>query len=271
MQRRSTILFSALTIFLCTLCACEKEGEIIVNPIKEFKPYSIQGFALGKLDQYFDGVKVRELYGNMPSGIEAIAFEKEEISMELKNKANGQTIYQQLFNISSDTNKVPKFYFDGEKMHDTYTYPDVQGKEYLANFYFDFPKDSTAVDIVIELVEYYYDWNLNDPTVIIDTTTIPLFSNIKPGKWSEYMPLNPIPPQTKHNPESEFQPYICVKKAGKDAYYIGSTQTENTFQLELPYDWTTQGKVQSIFVGWTQKGSVVSLMPQQNLVALFPK
>lgn len=272
MKKRINLFYLAAPLFLLLLTACEKEGELIVSPIKEFKPYTMDGFAVGgPLEQYFDGVKVRELYGRatLPNGTNKIGFEKEEIMMELRSKSTGKTVYQQKFSISNDTSKVPKFYFDGTKMHDTYTYPTPQGKEYLANFYFDFPKDSGAVDIVIEMIEYYLDWNLDDPMVAIDTTAIPVATNIQPGKWTDYIELKEMPVLPKHHPDAEFYPYICVKKAGKSTYVTSDKLEENSFKLEFPAARTTEGKVQSIFIGWTKKGPAISLQPQQNLVDLF--
>lgn len=270
MKRRLNIFYLVIPLFLITSCA--KEGELIVKPVLEFKPLSMDGFILGDaLEQYFDGVKVRELYGSvsLSNEVSKIAFEKNEVTMELRRKSNGETVYQQKFNISDDTSKVARFYFDGTKMNNTYTYPAPSGSTYLANFYFDFPKDAAAVDVVIELVEYYFDESLANPLVLVDTTFIPLAKNIKPGKWSDYVEIKQIPELPKHHPASEFQPFVRVRKAGSSAYYLPERGEDNEITVELPNAWTTEGKVQSIFVGWVTRGAAIQLGPQKNLVDIF--
>lgn len=259
----------SLPLCILLLAGCEKEGEPMETPIKELRPYTMEGFALAPVDQYFDGVKVGELYARANSNAK-MAFYQDEVLMELKRKSDGKTVYQQKFNISDDINEVPKFYFDGTDLLPAYSYPAPVGKEYTANFYFDFPKDSGTVDVVIEMSEFYYDWGLDDPLVMIGTTTIPLVENIQPGKWSSYIKLDELPTPAHSRPDSEFWPFVCVKRSGRPGYYLNSKMEENSFQLEFPQSWTTEGKVQSIFIGWKQQGPAVSLQPQQDLVQLFP-
>lgn len=272
MKKRSTIFYLIVPMLLCLATACRKEGELTVKPILEFKPLSMEGFILGDpLEQYFDGVKVRELYGSisLSEQVSKIAFEKREVTMELRRKSNGATVYQQQFNISNDTSKVARFYFDGTKMNNTYTYPTPQGNEYLVNFYFDFPANAVAVDVVVEMVEYYFDESLANPLVIVDTTFIPLAANVPTGKWSDYLVLKQLPELPRHHPASEFQPFVRIRKAGTAAYYLSAKGEANEITLEFPYDWTTEGKVQSLFIGWGGKGADRYLKPQQNLVDIF--
>ncbi|HEY9259194.1 hypothetical protein [Chitinophaga sp.] len=272
MKRRTNIFYLMVPLLLCLVAACGKEGELVVPPVLKTMPFSMDGFILGEpLEQYFDGVKVRELYGSISLSDQAskIAFEKNEITMELRRKSNGETVYQQKFDIGNDTSKVPIFYFDGIKMNHTYTYPTPQGNEYLANFYFDFPKGAGAVDVVVEVVEYYFDESLTNPLVIVDTTFIPLATNIQPGKWSDYIVLKELPELPKHHPASEFQPFVRIRKAGVATYYASVKGEENEINVELPYAWTTAGKVQSLFIGWQAMGAAISLKPQQNLADIF--
>lgn len=274
MRKRSSIFYLIVPLLLCLVAACRKEGELIVRPVREIKPLSMDGFILGDpLEQYFDGVKVRELYGSISlrEEVSKIAFEKNEVTMELRRKSNGETVYQQKFDISNDTCKVARFYFDGTKMNNTYTYPTPQGSEYLANFYFDFPKDGGAVDVVVEVVEYYFDESLADPIVLVDTTFIPLATNIQPGKWSDYVVLKQLPELPRHHPASEFQPFVRIRKGGAATYYLSSKGEENEISLELPYPWTTEGKVQSLFIGLDAKGPAVHLTPPKNLVDIFSR
>lgn len=269
------------TCFLLLLTACKKEGDLNVKPIKAFKPYTMNGFTQEPLEQFFDGVKVREIHGMAIVGgnvTQELAFDKDEIVMELKRKSNGETVYQQTFHINDATNEVPKFYFDGTAMLPRYNYPAPVGAAYTANFYFDFPKEAGAVDIVVEMVEYYFDPNLPAGYGIVGTTAIPIITNIQPGKWSNYITLNPLPAfPPKSRPDSEFLPYICVKKAGSALYFSNNENTDvlskvelNSFPLQLPESWTTAGLVQSYFIGWKQQGTTVGLTPKQDLVQIFP-
>lgn len=274
MEKRLNIFYLIVPLLLFVLTACRKEGELVVKPILGVKPLSMDGFILGDpLEQYFDGVKVRELYGSISlrDEVSKIAFEKKEVTMELRRKSNGETVYQQKFDISNDTSKVPRFYFDGTKMNNTYTYPTPQGSEYLVNFYLDFPKGAGSADVVLEMLEYYVDESLADPLVIVDTTFIPLATNIQPGKWSDYVVLPPIPALPKHHPASEFQPYVRVRKAGTTAYYISVKGEENEINMELPDAWTTDGKVQSLFISQGMNGSAIYLVPPKNLVDIFSR
>jgi hypothetical protein len=250
------------------LTACEKEGKL-PDPVKEKRAFNMDGFSVAPLDQYFDGVKVRELYAGL-SRTSELAFSKDEIVMELKRKGDGKTVYQQKFNSSDATNEIPKFYFDGNQVLPRFEHPAPVGDAYTASFYFDFPKDLGAVDIGAEMVEYYFDWNLENPLVYLDTTYITLVTNIQPGKWSDYVTLHALPELQPTTPDSYFQTSVYVKKAGKDEPYSSKVVSENLFTLQLPDQYTTEGKVQSIFLGWKPLGPRVSLEPQVDLVRIFP-
>lgn len=270
-----------LPLLLVLFTACEKEGGLNEKPIT-LKPFTMTGFALKPLEQHFDGVKVRELYGNvavaLSTATQQIAFDKDQTSMELKGKSNGETFYQQTFNINDATNTVPPFYFDGIKILPRYDHPNPVGKEYKANFYFDFPKDSGAVDVMAEILEYYLDRSTGKNLyVVLNVTRIPVATNLEPGKWSDYVVLTVLPVFTKSRSDARFSTYICVKKAGSANYYINdhiadliTKMPQNSFPLKFPVSSTTTGLVQSYFIGKTKQDATVSLRPQQDLVQLFP-
>ena len=253
-----------IPLFLLLFIACEKEGEMVVTPIRAFKPFGINGFVLGDtLEQYFDGVKVRDLYGPIALADE-IAFEKNDvIGMELKKKSTGEVVYQQKFNISDAANQVPKFYFGGTAIADRYNYPSPQGAEYLAGFYLDLPKGSPPVDLVVEIVESYLDLTQRPPKVVtLSTYTVPLASNIQPGKWTDYMVINKLPQYTKKKPTSTFRSTVYMMKPGGTEYITGKKE-ESFIQLAFPAATNTQGKVQSIYYS-LEAGTV-------DLVQMFPR
>jgi hypothetical protein len=268
-------MLAALPLLLLALTACDNEGDGIVKTTNGIESFTMDGFVVGdKLEQYFDGKKVRELYGRAKVDYASeIAFEKDETVMEFRAQSTGETVYTQTFNIHDETNEVPKFYFDGKDFYNTYPRPTPAEGEFLINFYFDFPASEGPVDVVAQVIEYYWNWDLPDPLVPIDTIPLPLFTNVQPGKWSEYMTLTPLPAMTPSRPDAEFWPFISVRKAGQtEGYYTSDKVEDNMLTFELRESWMTEGKVQSIYVGWLQPkpGEKVALYPQQNLVEMFP-
>ncbi|QEH41959.1 hypothetical protein [Chitinophaga sp. XS-30] len=271
MKTRSYIYCLMAPLFLFLLSACEREGELFIKPVKAFKPVTMSGFILGDtLEQYFDGEKVRELYGRVmvPYSQSQVAFEGNEVKMELRNKSNGETVYTQTLNLQDDTSKVPPFYFDGKKIAERYNYPQPQGDEYLINFYFDFPDDAPLVDVTIEVDEIYYDFTQNPFMINLGTTVIPLLSGVKPGEWSELIRIN-MPEMEKHHPESFFQSGIIIRNAEKKQYYIGNNRDYSFIQASVPDMYATEGKVQCIFSGLSQQGGQLVLTPQEDLTQIF--
>jgi hypothetical protein len=238
------------------------------------------GFAVESIDQYFDGVKVKELHGAINESKE-MAFMHEETVMELRHKTTGEVLYTQKFNIKEAENKVPRFYFDGSKVKPKYEYPAPQGAEYTANFFFDFPQEMGAADVLVVFVEYYEDPSVDGGYAVAGVTNIPIATNVQTGKWSDYikLPTNPdFPPPTR--PNSYFQPFICVKKTGSDLYFTHNQDTSplqaynkadvNSFPLELPYPGVAEGKVQSYYISLTQYATGPVLTLKQDLVQMFP-
>lgn len=269
MKKALSVAISFITLVML-LVACSKKEELLIKPIQAYKPFTMGGFVLGeKLEQYFDGVKVKDLY-QLISSNGPIAFDKDETVMELRIKGTGEKVYEQKFFKSDSENKVPNFYFDGKQIHAAYTYPAPVGSEYKANFYFDFPADSGKLDVVAEIIEYYYDPTLPNPTVFVGSHPVTIATGIEPGKWSDYITLTELPVFPPSRPDSQFWQYICVKKTGKPGYITSDKMEENEFPLEFPQSWTTDGKVQSIYVGWTKTETRIMLSPQQDLVQLFP-
>lgn len=264
----------ATSLLLVVLAACHDDGDRIVKTVSEIEVFDMDGFIVGDtLEQYFDGKKVRDVYGRAKlTNAQEIAFENDDVVMEFRAHRTGETVYTQTFNIGDSTHVVPKFYFDGKTLYDTYPRPTPAEGEYLVNFYFDFPEREGPVDVVAQMLEYYFNWDLPDPMVIVDTIPVILFNNIQPGKWSEYMPLNPLPAMVPSRPDSEFWPAICLRKAGQTVgYYMSGGITANSMSLELREPWMTQGKVQSIYIGLTPVGpDKMVLYPQYNLVDMFP-
>lgn len=263
-----TCFIGLLTIGL--LSGCSQDDELLIRPVKEYKTFTMNGFVLGEsLEQYFNGVKARDLYQRIQVPGQ-IGFDEDEIRMELKSTKTGEIIYEQVFNISETECVVPKFYFDGETFQQEYLYPAPSGNEYKANFYFDFPVETGNVDVVAEVMEYYYDWeNDVDPVVMLDTISVTLASNLETGLWTGYVTLPDLSGMPKSRPDSELWTIVCVKKSGTNEYVVGESNDRNVFSIELPQSWTTEGKTQSIYVGITQQGTNAYIGPYYDLVQIF--
>lgn len=265
-------LVAMLPLFLFS--ACEKEGTPIMPNIKAInKEFSISGFVFGDtIEQYFDGVKMREYYGRVANGYSQnqIAFVTDEINMELKKKSTGETIYRQKFNINDKKNTVPKFYFDGLKFSDQYTYPNPQGNDYTANFYLDLPGGSAPVNINLEVLEYYYDDTKPDPIIVVNTTILPIIENVQPGKWTPYLKI-PIPVITKQKPDTELYPIVIIRDSKTKEYYINKKRDESMINLEIPYEGASPGKVQSFYFTRKIIANKVQYLEQYDLIQLFPR
>lgn len=279
-MKKITSLLYILPLLL-VFTACKKESDPIIRKTKALKYYTLNGFATHPLDQYFDGVKVRQIRGDfsrIPYVQNQIAFTKDEVLMELK-KPGGETVYQHTFNINDATGSNIRFYYNGDTVAPRYNYPAPVGAAYTANFFFDFPKEAGAVDVVIETIEYYIDNNSPNGVGVANVTSTPVATNITTGRWSDYITLNAapdFPPKTR--PDSDFFPMICIKKAGTNAYFSRNDEIDvytkldyNSIYLQLPTVWTTEGLVQSYYVGWEEKNNKVTLNPKTDLVQLFPK
>lgn len=254
--------------------ACEKEGLHITPKIKAInKEFSIKGFVLGDtIEQYFDGVKMREYYGQVKLVYfeNQLAFEKEEINMELRRKSTGETIYRQTFNINDKQNVVPEFYFDGLSLAKAYTYPDPQGDEYTANFYLTPSGSSAEVDVDIDVLEYYYDATKPDPLIVVNTTTVHVAEHIKPGKWTPYFKLQ-VPVVSPQQSGTELYPIVVLRDAKTKDYYVNKNRDQSTVNMELPYDGVSPGKVQSVFLNKKTGEGKKLFLEIFDLVQLFPR
>jgi len=265
-------LAAILPIFLFS--ACEKDGNHIMPKIKAInKDFNISGFVIGDtVEQYFDGVKMREYYGQVRTTypLDQLAFVKDEVNMELKRKSTGETIYRQTFNINDKENIVPQFYFDGLKFNKGYTYPDPQGDEYTANFYVDPSGGSTSVDINIDVLEYYYDSTKPDPIIVVNTTTIPIAENVKPGEWTPYRKVQ-IPKANPQQGGTELYPIVVVRDSKTKDYYVNNNRDQSTVTMELPYDGVSPGKVQSIYLNKKTVTAKMFYLEVYDLIPLFPR
>lgn len=266
------IIYLIAIVFLFN--ACEKDGTPVLSKIKTInKEFNISGFVLGDtIEQYFDGVKMRDYYGEVKttSFQNQLAFVKDEINMELRRKSTGETIYRQTFHINDKENIVPRFYFDGLKLNKDYTYPDPQGDEYTTNFYVDPAGGADLVDINIDVLEYYYDSTKPDPIVVVNTTTIPIAQNVKPGEWTPYLKIQ-IPMVTPQQSGTEIYPIVVVRDAKTKDYYVNKNRDYSTINMELPYDGVSPGKVQSIYLNKIPGEGKNFFLLFYNLVQLFPR
>ncbi|NQX42444.1 hypothetical protein SAMN05421820_111167 [Pedobacter steynii] len=263
-----------LAIIVLLFSACEKDGIPVLSEIKAInKEFSITGFVLGDtVEQYFDGVKMREYYGQVKvAGSQSqLAFVKDEINMELKRKSTGETIYQQKFNINDKTNIVPGFYFDGLKFSNGYSYPEPQGDEYIANFYLEPSGGATPIDINIEVLEYYFDDTKPNPMIVVNTTTIPIVENVQPGKWTPYLKV-PVPMVTPQQSGTELYQIVVIKDSKTKEYYVNKKRDDSILNLEIPYDGVSRGKVQSFFFNRKMGSGKVAYPEFYDLVQLFPR
>jgi len=265
-------LVAILPVFL--LSACEKDGTYVMPTIKSINnTFDISGFVLGDtIEQYFDGKKMREYYGRVRTtgAINQLAFEKDEINMELKRKSTGQIVYQQKFNINDQESKAIKIYFDGSKLSNQYSYPSPQGNDYTVNFYLDPSSGKDPVDIMVDVLEYYYDDTKPDPIVVVNTTSFPVAQNVQPGTWTSYAKI-PVPTVTPTQSGTELYPIAVVRNAKTKEYYINKNRDQSTITVELPYDGVSPGKVQSIFLAKKAVAPATDFLEQYELIQLFPR
>ncbi|TKC08086.1 hypothetical protein FA048_13070 [Pedobacter polaris] len=234
---------------LLLLASCEKEGEIVVKNVKALKPFDMRGYVVGDtLEQYFDGNKIRDCYGKVTLGYAKpeLAFTNDELLMQFKNKRTKELVYEQKFSIKDADNVVPKFFYDGVKLSDKYEYPTAQGNDYLVNFYFDAPKGLEAIDIATDILEYYFD--ANNQLVIVNVTSLPIATGVKPGKWTPYYTLKPPPTLNPTQAGTDFYPVISLKNSKTKKYVINNNAYESAIQMEIPDQWTSQGKTQSMHI-----------------------
>lgn len=241
-------ILAIFTVLL--LVSCKKEGKFLAKPVKAIKPYDIRGYAVGDvLEQYFDGVKVREYYGRISTAsvVPQLTFESDETLMQLKKKSTNEVVYEQKFNINDAKNEVPRFYFDGNKISNTYSYPKAQGTDYLMNFFFDGPKDLGSIDIQMDVIEYYYD--SKNQLVIVNTTSFPIASNVTLGKWTAYFTVKPPTNVTPTQSGTDLYPLLTLKNSKTKKYLVSDDLMLSSIQqAALPDQWTSEGKTQSFHI-----------------------
>ncbi|WP_143822185.1 hypothetical protein [Mucilaginibacter pedocola] len=268
------IIYLAAILPILLLYSCQKDGVHITPTIKAInKNFSISGFVLGDtLEQYFDGVKMRDYYGQVrvTYNQNQMAFVTDEVNMELRKKSTGETVYRQKFSIKDEENVVPKFYFNGLQFSNGYTYPAPQGDDYTANFYVDKKGGAGLVDINIEVLEYYYDSTKPDPIVVVNTTVLPLAQNVKPGEWTPYVKM-PVPVATPQQSGTDLYPIVVVRDAQTKEYYVNKNRDYSTINMELPYDGVSPGKVQSMYMNKKPADANSFFLEYLDLVQLFPQ
>jgi hypothetical protein len=256
--------------------ACEKDGTHIMPTLKAInKNLDIRGFVLGDtLEQYFDGVKVRDYYGQVRTtgSMNQLAFVRDEINMELRKKSTGETIYRQKFNINDKESIVPNFYFDGAKLSNQYAYPSPEGNAYTINFYMDPSYAATPFTVNIEVLEYLYDSTKPDPIIVVSTKVIPLMENIQPGSWSAYKEIKVPVFQDQTQSGTDFYPIVVVRDAKTKEYYVNKNRDQSTISsIELPYDGVSPGKVQSMYLNRRPASAKIFYLESYELVQLFPR
>jgi len=264
--------YSIVLIFGMLLAACKKEGTLLMEPVSAYKPFSMVGYIMGDtLEQYFDGKKVRDFYG-LAQFTGKIAFQGESTEMELRKKSTGEVMYKQTYYAANEDNIMPKFFFDGQSMAERYTYRDVEPGKYLSNFYFDTQFGTDPVDLIVEVQEYYFDWSKDDPFVYFDPVTVPLFSGLKPGQWSEYLEIPPIEElvMPQHPSEYYFNTQVFVKNARTGEFYAAKKDL-SWFILAFPMQGSSEGRIQSFHITLKKNGIWQNYLSTRDLVQFFPR
>ncbi len=241
-----------LLLSIITL-SCERNGELAVLPIEQLSPIEFKGFVMGDtIEQYFDGVKMREFYGwSKFNG--NIAFEGDApVKMELRKKKTGEVLSTRSIDRNYANSQPISFYYDGQKLMEKYQYPEAIADVEQIAFYFDFPADM-PVDIA-----YGDGSDVNNVTY--------LATGVKPGAWTEFIKVPPL----------EGEMYVLMLKAGKKEYLMNNDVNYSFMSagLVLPNKYGYQGGgVQSWYVGTRQdiNSNKSVLDPQTDLVALFPR
>ena len=274
MDKTFKLIYLAAILPIFLLSACEKDGTHISPTLKAInKNFNISGFVMGDtIEQYFDNVKIREYYGQVRTvrTENQLAFVTDEVNMELKRKSTGETVYRQKFKIDDKENIVPNFYFDGLKFNNGYSYPDAHGDEYTANFYVDKKGGTNPVDINIDVLEYYYDSTKQDPLIVVNTTTIPIAENVKPGEWTPYLQI-PIPMVTPQQSGTELYPIVVVRDSKTKDYYIDKNRDRSVVNMQIPYDGISPGKVQSVYLNRKPADGKNFYLEFFDLVQMFPR
>ncbi|GGH30008.1 hypothetical protein FAZ19_21630 [Sphingobacterium alkalisoli] len=252
MKNRYKILLISIAVLAVFATSCEKEGELVVKPVKEFIPIEFKGFVMrDTLEQYFNGIKMRDLYGRiMYNG--RIAFEDDApIAMDLRKKSSGEVLYSTTIEQDDPADESFTFFYDGTKVTNTFAYPDaIPGVDQIA-FYFDFP-DDMPVDIV-----YGDGSDINSVTY--------LARDVKPKQRTEYFQIAPL----------DGEMYVLLLKAGTKEYLLNNDVNYSYMSsIQLPSKlWGSQGGgVKSMYVALQAANGIDHLvLAESDLVQSFGK
>ena len=239
-----------ISLLLILTSACKKEGQLILKPVAAAQPIGFRGFVVGNtLEQYFDGRKIREFYGNASYDGRIVFDSDEPILMELKKKGDDQVLYSaKIAKDASGTIKTMRFFYDGTKVTENYNYPVAKpGVEQIA-FYFDFPADM-PVDIVA-----------GDDSGDVNNLHY-LARNVQPKQWVDFLEIAPI-----NGPDQ----YIFLLKAGTKEFLIKNDFFSSYIQGNIPSTggWYQGGGVQSMYVIYNKTSDAVAA---QNIIDSFPR
>lgn len=251
-QKYPTIILVMLMLAIITQ-SCEKNGELAILPIEKLSPVAFKGFVMGDtVEQYFDGVKMREFYGW--ARFEGnIAFQGEApVKMELRKKSTGEVLYTRTIERGNPNTEPISFFYDGQKLTEKYQYPEAIADLEQIAFYFDFPADM-PVDIA-----YGDGSDIN--------SVVYLARDVKPGQWTAFIKVPPL----------EGEMYVLLLKAGKKEYLMNNDVNYSVMSagLTLPNKYGYPGGgVQSWYVGTRHDVTLNKpvLDPQTDLVAIFPR
>lgn len=232
--------------------SCEKNGQLAVLPIEKLSPIEFKGFVLGDtLEQYFDGVKMREFHG-LGRFNGNIAFNSEApVKMELRKKSTGQVLLTETIERNRPDQPIT-FFYDGKKMSEKYEYPAGIANIEQISFYFDFPANM-PVDVA------YGDGSDINAVVY-------LARNVKLKQWTEFIQIPPL----------DGEMYVLLLKAGKKEYLmnndVGYSFMSGGLMLPNKYGYKGGG-VQSWYVGTIKElGTNKQVVyPQIDLVSVFPR
>jgi hypothetical protein len=252
MKQKYNMVMVLMLMLSLAMQSCERDGQLAVLPIDKLSPIEFKGFVMGDtLEQYFDGIKLREFQG-WARFTGNIAFNSEApVKMELRKKSTGEVLLTETIE-RNRPDKPITFFYDGKKFSEKYEYPAaIENIEQIA-FYFDFPADM-PVDIA------YGDGSDIDAVVY-------LARNVTPGQWTEFIQVPPL----------EGEMYVLLLKAGKKEYLMDNDVNYSFMSagLILPNkDGYQGGGVQSWYVGTRMDLSTNKpiLHPQTDLVAIFPR
>lgn len=88
--------------------------------------------------------------------------------------------------------------------------------------------------------------------------------------WTDYIKIETPPKLTPQRPDGDFYSIVTIRNSKTREYFLNTNRDESVLSVEIPDEWTSTGKVQSIYFVKKAVAANKFYMENLDLIPLFP-